>query len=345
MSGLPVLRPEALEQWLPRTLQNHYVDLLLRRIGMTRRRADCFVRLALYLFLKDCKSRKELPKPPMTELSFPQGWVECSCLEAADVFYSDRERGGDRAAGMMLNKLVDLGLIQKQFDGNCTQVKFHAMPDLLKSDAKHINISFAIDVFDPRSDAIPIANLLANNYNWLNRNNDAVTYRIANILRDWASQYTTGLRVLRRSDNQNPVGFYAFYPTKRESEVKFFEPPSRGLHLSQVADVDPFQMALAGDVNCRSLFVRSWVIDSDYRQAAQMELLLDAQKTMQKMQQDFPNLWDMYTLIIHPSYAELCLALGFQKTNADPKMPLYWMYQAVDRFLKLDMQNLIRNKQ
>ncbi|MFN5748584.1 MAG: hypothetical protein ACK47L_08875, partial [Pseudanabaena sp.] len=86
-------------------------------------------------------------------------------------------------------------------------------------------------------------------------------------------------------------------------------------------------------------------IDSDYRQAAQMELLLDAQKTMQKMQQDFPNLWDMYTLIIHPSYAELCLALGFQKTNADPKMPLYWMYQAVDRFLKLDMQNLIRNKQ
>ncbi|MFN5926447.1 MAG: hypothetical protein ACK466_22285, partial [Pseudanabaena sp.] len=104
--------------------------------------------------------------------------------------------------------------------------------------------------------------------------------------------------------------------------VKFFEPPSRGLHLSQVADVDPFQMALAGDVNCRSLFVRSWVIDSDYRQAAQMELLLDAQQTMKKMQQDFPNLWDMYTLIIHPSYAELCLALGFQKTNADPKMPL-----------------------
>jgi hypothetical protein len=241
---------------------------------------------------------------------------------------------------MMLNKLVDLGLIQKQFDGNCTQIKIQPPPDLLESDAQDSNICFAIDAFDPRSDAIPIANLLASNYNWLNRNNDAVTYRIANILRDWASQYAAGLRVLRRSDNQNPVGFYAFYPTKRESEIKFFEPPSRGLHLSQVSDIDPFQMALAGDEACQSIFVRSWVIDSEYRQASQPSLLLDSQQTLQRMQQDFPNLWDMYTLIIHPNYAALAGALGFQKTSSDPKMPLYWMYQAVDRFLKLDMQKL-----
>lgn len=340
MSGLSTFRPEALEQWLPKTIQQHYVEILLQRIGMTRRRADCFVRLAIYLFLKDCQARKAMPKAPLTELSFPQGWVECSCLEASDIFYSDKDRGGDRSAGMMLNKLVDLGLIQKQFDGNCTQIKFHAMPELLRGNSRETELNFAIDAFDPRSDAIPIANLLASNYNWLNRNNDAVTYRIANILRDWASQYATGLRVLRRSDNQNPIGFYAFYPTKRESEIKFFEPPSRGLHLSQVTDVDPFQMALAGDATCRSIFVRSWVIDSKYRQASQLSLLLDSQQTMIKMQQDFPNLWDMYTLIIHPSYAELCLALGFQKTSSDPKMPLYWMYQAVDRFLKLDMQNL-----
>lgn len=340
MSGLSTFRPEALEQWLPKTIQQRYVEILLQRIGMTRRRADCFVRLAIYLFLKDCQARKAMPKSPLTELSFPQGWVECSCLEASDIFYSDKDRGGDRSAGMMLNKLVDLGLIQKQFDGNCTQIKFHAMPDLLRGDSLEPEVKFAIDGFDPRSDAIPIANLLASNYNWLNRNNDAVTYRIANILRDWASQYATGLRVLRRSDNQNPIGFYAFYPIKRESEIKFFEPPSRGLHLSQVNDVDPFQMALAGDETCRSIFVRSWVIDSQYRQASQLDLLIDSQQTMIKMQQDFPNLWDMYTLIIHPSYAELCLALGFQKTSSDPKMPLYWMYQAVDRFLKIDMRSL-----
>ncbi|MCE2885872.1 MAG: hypothetical protein ACK6CP_21740 [Pseudanabaena sp.] len=340
MLDSPAIRPEALEQWLSETIQQHYVAMLLRRIGMTRRRADCFVRLALYLFLKDCQSRKVLPKSPLTELSFPQGWVECSCLEAAEVFYSDKDRGGDRSAGMMLNKLVDLGLIQKQFDGNCTQIKIQPPPDLLESDAQDSNICFAIDAFDPRSDAIPIANLLASNYNWLNRNNDAVTYRIANILRDWASQYAAGLRVLRRSDNQNPVGFYAFYPTKRESEIKFFEPPSRGLHLSQVSDIDPFQMALAGDEACQSIFVRSWVIDSEYRQASQPSLLLDSQQTLQRMQQDFPNLWDMYTLIIHPNYAALAGALGFQKTSSDPKMPLYWMYQAVDRFLKLDMQKL-----
>ncbi|MBD2189134.1 hypothetical protein [Pseudanabaena mucicola] len=340
MSGLSTFRPEAIEQWLPKSIQQRYVEILLQRIGMTRRRADCFVRLAIYLFLKDCQARKAMPKAPLTELSFPQGWVECSCLEASDIFYSDKDRGGDRSAGMMLNKLVDLGLIQKQFDGNCTQIKFHAMPDLLKGNSTETEVKFAIDGFDPRSDAIPIANLLASNYNWLNRNNDAVTYRIANILRDWASQYAKGLRVLRRSDNQNPVGFYAFYPTKRESEIKFFEPPSRGLHLSQVTDIDPFQMALAGDETCRSIFVRSWVIDSQYRQASQLDLLIDSQHTMIRIQQDFPNLWDMYTLIIHPSYAELCLALGFQKTSSDPKMPLYWMYQAVDRFLKIDMRSL-----
>jgi hypothetical protein len=103
MLDSPAIRPEALEQWLSETIQQHYVAMLLRRIGMTRRRADCFVRLALYLFLKDCQSRKVLPKSPLTELSFPQGWVECSCLEAAEVFYSDKDRGGDRSAGIGAN--------------------------------------------------------------------------------------------------------------------------------------------------------------------------------------------------------------------------------------------------
>ncbi len=42
MLGSPAIRPEALEQWLSGTIQQHYVALLLKRIGMTRRRADCF---------------------------------------------------------------------------------------------------------------------------------------------------------------------------------------------------------------------------------------------------------------------------------------------------------------
>lgn len=305
---------------------------------MTRRRADCFVRLWLYLFLKDCQMRQSLPQPPLTQLVFPKGWIECSCREAANVFYGDQEQGSDRSAGMMLEKLVALGLIRKQFDGNCNQIEIQPLPDLLEYQISNAQVFVTPDAFNPRCDAIPIANLLASNYKWFNHNTDVVPYRIANILRDWASQYATGLRVLRRCDNQNPVGFYALYPTQQASEVKFFAPPSQGLHLSQVTEVDPFEMAMPGDEKCQSVFVRSWIIERSYQKQAQVLLLKDVQKTLEKMRQDFPNLWDMYSLVIHPSYADLALALGFQKTSSDPKLSLYWVYQAVDRFLALDIQ-------
>lgn len=338
MLEIPAFPPETLSQWLPSPLHQQYVALLMGRVGMTRRRAECFVRLWLYLFLKDSQTRQILPKPPLKELAFPQGWIECSCLEAAEVFYSDRDRGGARSAGMMVDKLVALGLIRKQFDGNCTRLQIRALPELLQSNTVDSTAIVAPDVFDPRCDAIPIANLLASNYNWLNRNTDSVPYRIANILRDWASQYGTGMRVLRRCDNHNPVGFYILYPTKRESEINFFASPSQGLHLSRITEVDPFEIALPGDESCRAVFVRSWIIDSPYQKQAQVSFLQDVQNTLEGIKEDFPNLWDMYTLIIHPSYAKLAQALGFQKISSDAKSPIYWMYQAVDRFLALDME-------
>jgi hypothetical protein len=342
MPALPTLDPDDLQRWLPGELHQHYLGLLMGRVGMTRRRAECFLRLWLYLFLKEAATRKNLPEPPLTKLPFPQGWVECSCREAANMFYGDQERGSDRAAGMMLDKLTALGLMRKQFDGNCTEIQIQPLPELQEKSGSTTIAKVRPDAFDPRSDAIPIANLLATNYNWLNHSADAIPYRIANILRDWAEGYGTGMRVLRRCDNQNPVGFYALYPTKRESEIKFFAPPSQGLHLSQVTEVDPFDIALPGDQGCRAVFVRSWMIDQPYQAQAQVEFLQDAQRTLETLRQDFPNLMDMYTLIIHPSYAELAEKLGFQKTSADPKLPLYWMYQAVDRFLAMDLRKAMK---
>lgn len=293
------------------------------QVGMTRWRAECFLRLWLYLFLKDARMRQAVLKPPLPELTFPQGWVPCSCNEAAALFYGDRERGSDRSAGMMLDKLASLGFIRKQFDGNCTQIEVQALSDLLSQASAEPCVRVEPDEFDPRCDAIPVANLLANNYHWLNRTIEAAPYRIANILRDWGDRYATGMRVLRHCDNQHPVGFYALHPTHRDSEIKFFSPPSQALHLSQVAEVDPFELALPGDEQCRSVFVRSWVIEHQYRQPYQVEFLQDAQQTLGKMKQDFPNLWDMHTLIIHPSYEGLAKALGFHKTNCDPKFPIY----------------------
>jgi hypothetical protein len=343
MSLFPTFDIDDLHRWIPPELHRHYLELLMSRVGMTRRRAECFLRLWLYLFLKDAESRQSLPEPPLQALPFPQGWVECSCHEAANMFYGDKERGSDRSAGMMLDKLTALGLLRKQFDGNCTQIEIQPLPQLQAKSVATPLAKVKPDAFDLRGDAVPIANLLATNYNWLNHNAEAIPYRIANILRDWAAGYGTGMRVLRRCDNQNPVGFYALYPTKRESEIKFFAPPSQGLHLSQVTEVDPFVMAQPGDKQCRAVFVRSWMIDHPYQPQSRIEFLQDAQHTLTTMRQDFPNLMDMYTLIIHPSYAELAETLGFQKTSADPKLPLYWMYQALDRFLAMDLAKAMEN--
>jgi hypothetical protein len=332
--------PEDLEIWFSAQQQQQYVSLLMRRVGMTRRRAECFVRLWLYLLLKQYQSQKLTLKPPLAELALPEGAIACSCREAAELFYADRDNGSDRASGMMLDKLAALGLIKKHFDGNSTQIEIQPLPELLTCADAEISIpEVQPAAFDPRSDAIPIANLLASNYNWLNRNTDALPYRIANILRDWASQYATGMRVLRRCDNQNPVGFYALYPIQRQSEIKFFSPPSKGMHLSAVSEIDPFAIALPGDPECRAVYVRSWMIDASYRDLMQISFLQDAQQTLIKISQDFPNLSDMYTLVIHPNYEELGLMLGFQKTNLNSKLSVYWMYQAVDRFLALEMDH------
>lgn len=338
MDTSQIAQIEDLEKFLSKDLERDYVNLCIGRVGLTRRRAECFVRLWAYLLLKDKQEQGiTLRSLTLTVLERPSGWVTCTCREAADLFYANRERGSDRSAGMMLDKLAALGLIRKQFDGNTTQIEIQPLPDLQDETASEA-IELQIDAFDPRCDAIPVANLLATNYNWMNRNTNAIPYRIANLLRGWAKQYATGMRVLRRVDNLNPVGFYLFYPTKQVSEVNFFATASKGLHLSAVADIDPFEMAQPGDITCRAIFIRSWMIDVAYRQQAIVPFLQDAQHVLVQMKQDFPNLCDLHTLMIHPMYENLTQVLGFQKTSPDPKVSVYWMYLALDRFLALDIE-------
>jgi hypothetical protein len=323
-----------LDRWFSREQQNQIVTRLIKRVGLTRVRAECFVRLWVYLLVKSQDTRI---KPPLQRLVVPSQAVSCTHREAATLFYSDREQGSDRSAGMMLDKLTTLGLIRKHFDGNTTSIEIQPIPEVLVQATAGEPVDLVVDDFDPRSDAVPIANLLASNYNWMNRNMDAVPHRIARLLRGWAKQYARGMRVLRRCDNHNPVGFYLLYPTASESEVNFSASPGKGLHLSSMNEIDPFKMAEVGDPDCVSVFVRSWMIDPIYLEQYRVPFLLDAQKNLTRMQQDFPNLCDLHTLIIHPSYEEMALALGFQKTSRDPQLSIYWMYQALDRFLALDI--------
>jgi hypothetical protein len=336
-----------IESWFSHKQQTQLVTRLLNRVGLTRRRAECFVRLWVYLLIKEQRSHHPHLKPPLSQLGLLSEPGICTHREAAQLFYANTDQGSDRSAGMMLDKLVALGLIKKSFDGNTTRIEICPIPELLEQGQDQLCgqplIELKLDNFDPRSDAIPVANLLATNYNWMNRNADTVPYRIARLLRRWASHYAVGMRVLRRCDNLHPVGFYLLYPVTSESEINFFNPPSQGLHLSVMTDIDPFTMATVGDSHCLAVFIRSWMIDPMYLEHYRVMFVIDAQQTLKQMQLDFPNLCDLYTLVIHPGYERLASALGFQKTGSDSQLSVYWMYLGLDRFLALDVATALQN--
>ncbi len=330
-----------LNAWYSQSQRRTAVSLLMKRVGVTRTRAECFVRLWIYLLVKQLQESQPLIKPPLAKLELLETEVQCTHREAAELFYCDSDRGSDRAAGMMLDKLEALGLIKKYFDGNTTEIEIQPVPEILAPAQPEKPVELKLDDFNPRCDAVLIANLLATNYNWMNRNTNAVPYKIAKVLRRLASQYSRGMRVLRRCDNLNPVGFYLLYPTATESEVNFFGDPSKSLHLSSISDIDPFDMALVGDLNCQSVFIRSWMIDPQYLSEYRISFIEDIRKVLVEMQTDFPNLCDLYMLMIHPCYEKQALALGFHKTNSDSQLSVYWMYLALDRFLALDIKEAL----
>jgi hypothetical protein len=331
-----------IDQWFPVSQQRHYAAKMIGRVGLTRCRAEYFVRLWAYLLMKQQQELGVGLKQPIAQLSLPVGFVSCTHREAAELFYGTKDRGSDRAAGMMLDKLAALGLIRKQFDGNTICIEIRSLVELVDLPQSSEIIQLQVDQFNPRTDTIPVANFLARNYNWRYNHAVAIPYNIAGVLRRWAEQSSRGLRVLRRCDNGNPVGFYALYPVAQVSEENFFLPPRKSLHLSSASEVDPIQMATPGDRDCRSVFVRSWMIDQPYLQRQHLcTLLQDTQTTLQQMQNDLPHLCDLQTLIIHPSLEKLAIAVGFQKTGQDSQSSIYWMYLALDRFLSLDIRQAV----
>ncbi|OKH18598.1 hypothetical protein [[Limnothrix rosea] IAM M-220] len=332
---------EESESWFSAERRSPLIQKLIQTVGLTRIRADYFVRLWVYLLVKHETTKNPTLKPPLQTLKTNFGAEVCTHREAAALFYADKDQGGDRAAGMMLDKLAALGLLKKYFDGNTTCIEILPLPQSVQDGAIAPKIELLLDDFNPRCDAIPVANLLATNYNWMNNNNNAVPHRIARLLRQWGHKYNRGMRVLRRSDNQNPVAFYLLYPTQSESDINFFKPAKNALHLSTLSEIDPFKLAEINDQNCVSIFIRSWMIDPQFLEEYRGKFIKDAQVTLTKMQHDFPNICDLYTLIIHPSYAQLATALGFQHTHQDSPSEIHWMYQALDRFLALDVEQAI----
>jgi hypothetical protein len=333
------IEPAALDQWFPPDRQTHYVDQLRGQRGLTRRRAECFVRLWAYLLLK---TLHPLPKAAVLDLEPLDRAVSCTNREAADLFYTGSERGSDRSASMMIDHLVQVGLVEKNFDGSTNMIFIRTVSELKKISAPPAPISLQPDYFNPRTDAVPVATLLAYNYNWMTSSRTAVAHKASRLLRQWAQQYPHTMRVLRRSDTLQPVGFYIVYPIASVSEGNLFLSPTLSLHICTDGIVDPMEMAKPGDPHCVSVFVRSWTIEESYKTYESVCLFMrDTQQTFMRMQQDFPNISDIYVMPIHPSYEALAQVLGFQKTIQDPNSYLCWMYLAVDHFLELDVEKAI----
>lgn len=332
-----------LNEYFPISEQHKYVSQLQGRVGLTRRRAEYFVKLWAYLFLKQQHEFDRRLELPLKELDLPLGFVQCTHREAQEVFYGDSDRGSDRAAGMMIDKFVGLGLIEKKFDGNniCIRVKSLLPPNSLIDTN---TIELFPDAFNPRVDAIPVATFLSHYYNWIDNKNVVVPQRIARILREWALLYPASMRVLRRRDTQNAVGFYILYPVARESEDNFFMSPRKSLYLGIDIEVDPIKMAAPQDPDCNAIQVRAWQIDFAYKSKHNIEMLLiDAQNTLIKMQADYPNMCDIYTIPMHPADQQLGYALGFQNISQDQQASLHWIYIALDRFLALNIPQQLSN--
>lgn len=329
--------PENLNQFFPVESQLIYVERLRKRNKMTSYRAKCFVRLWGYLWIKEQYQLGRRIEKPINKLEILRGSVSCSCREAAIIFYSDVEEREkpESAARMMLNLLAKLGVITKERDGHILSFTITPLPEILDLHAKKPRIEISqLEIHDVNH----VASLLAANYKQMHliskKEASDVEERLIKLLTRWSEQYSRGMRILRRCDIDKVVGFYLFYPVHSESETNFRDTPSKGLHLSMlIQEVDPFRLALPGD-ECSSVFVRSWIIDSDFRNEMQTLFLKDAQKTLKKMRRDFPSLCNLYTLIIHPSYEPLLHYLGFHRMVNESEESVYWTYLALARFLK-----------
>lgn len=331
--------PAQLDKFFPKPYQELYVAQLMQLGGLTRVRAQYFTRLWAYLVLKP--QWKTLP-PTLTILSPTPERVVCTHREAAELFYAHQERGSDRAAGLMIDRFVALGLLEKYFDGQFLCLKVRAIPELAVPTPEQVPVKLISDRFNPRTDTIPIANLITRTYAELMKDQASASHKTVQALRAWAQCYPKGLRVLRRSDNNNAVSIAILFPVAAESESHFFQTPVKSYYLSTNVEVDPFVIAAIGDPTCTAVYVRAWVLDPAYLQLSHLHLLLeDTRETLAAMQEDFPNLCDVYSLIVHPLYEELRQALGFQKTFSDSQRPHHWIYLALDHFLSIDLDHAL----
>ena len=181
--------PTLLDQWFPIDRQKHYIQQVRKQIDITRRRAQCFVRLWAYLMVKHMAIHQgeswdqSLSNGTLLELGVMREEVPCSHREAADVFYANSERGSDRSAGMMIDELAKLKLLSRTFDGNMSTIHIRPLANIDHGLTPVQPTALLADDFNPRVDAVFAAQLLTTHYGWLAADASITAYRISDSLR------------------------------------------------------------------------------------------------------------------------------------------------------------------
>ncbi|MEB3210728.1 MAG: hypothetical protein VKL39_05215 [Leptolyngbyaceae bacterium] len=327
-----------ISEWFPRTEQNRYVEAIAGQSGLTRKQATCLVRLWGYAVLQHSGKSE-----PITSLNQQVTTVICSHRDAANLFYYDQSRGSERSAGMMIDQLVEKRLMQREpFDGGPTRLSLQIPETFIPKDANPDHSSVYADAFQVRRDTSFVATLIEDSYSWVSHQVEAPTFQITKGLRRWYEKCPNGLRVLRKESDQEPVGFAALYPVHGDSEENFHYPPGKSLYLSTPDIEDPMKMAPPGDATCYAIFIRAWRVEWSYWNYGAVSLFLeDTQNTLRQMQAQYPNLCDVYSMAIHPRLEALASVLGFKQMKADPTSALRWIYIPLDRFLALDIDDVI----
>ncbi|MEB3293237.1 MAG: hypothetical protein VKJ24_08745 [Synechococcales bacterium] len=335
------MTPGLLDTLFPPNIQQDYIATLQRQGRLTRRRAECFVRLWGYLLLKTQAEQLRSQPPVLQELLIPPGFISCSHREASELFYAQEERGSDRAAGLMIDRLVALRFLDKNYDGQTLSLQVRPIPELLSLLVVEPIPELHVDAFNPRTDAVLVAQLITQAYQDLIKHPGKATFRISRNLRTWASHYSKGMRVLRRADTLNPVGAVVLSPVLSESEQYFFQSPSLGYFWADDCEGDLLKIAKPGDLTCTALYMRAWIVDTPYATPTVLDQFIqETQRLLGQLQEDFPSLCDIYATTIQPNQASFQKLMGFERVLQISQPTPTWTYISFDRYLALDPQKI-----
>lgn len=345
------IQPEAIQIWFPLALQDRYVNHILMQsesqasgcVKLTYIQAGHLVRLWGYAYVKHYGDTHT----PIKALTCRLNSFFCSHSEAAKFLYADREAGGTaRSAGLMLKEMESMSLIQcKSTKGSPTKISLNIPLTFELPEEPQGNKVFP-DKFDPRRDAPTVANLLKVLFHYEANHSQSLGRDITKVLREWSKRYPDGLRVLRQEKTRKPIAVVTIFPIHPDSESNFDLPPSESLYLHKIRikAKDPIQFSEPGDPNCFIAYVRCWHIKPGFWNHETVIQFIDETKDMlRKMHQVYPELSDVYSIILHPHHEDFVIRLGFDITRSDPKISQRWAYIALDAFLELKSEELLKD--